>query len=118
MEKNQQLEHFVHAQVECWNQGDKEGFLKCYSDIAPNGLSVEIVGAPQMEPQVALEAMWRTQPDIRIDIVCAVVVGNEAVTHHRNIKRSSGELSTDTLEIYQLDDGKLSARYFVSHPGS
>lgn len=116
MENNKQLEHFVHAQVECWNSGDKQGFLNCYREISPNGLRVEIVGLPEMDPWVALNGMWdKTQADIRIEIICAAVIGNEAVTHHQNIK-SNGELSTDTLEVYKLENGSLSARYFVSYP--
>tara|TARA_E500000305_G_scaffold75550_1_gene61275 strand:+ start:27219 stop:27575 length:357 start_codon:yes stop_codon:yes gene_type:complete len=114
VEINQQLKHFVHAQVDFWNKGDKAGFLGCYRDISPNGLSVEIVGGPNMGAQTALAGMWSTQSDIRIEIVCAVVVGNEAVTHHRNYRISSGELSSDTLETYCLEEGKLTARYFVS----
>tara|TARA_R110002110_G_C13470525_1_gene720963 strand:+ start:81453 stop:81809 length:357 start_codon:yes stop_codon:yes gene_type:complete len=114
VEKNQQLENFLHAQVAHWNDGDKEGFLACHRDISPDGLFVEIVGSPEMDAQTALNAVWSTQPDIRIEIVCAVVVGNEAVTHHRNYRISSGELSSDTLETYCLDNGRLTARYFVS----
>jgi hypothetical protein len=118
MEKNQQLEHFVHAQVERWNAGDQQGFLDCYRGISPNGMVVDIVGAPEMDAEAALAAMWSTQPDIRIEIVCAAVIGDEAVTHHRNYRISSGELSSDTLETYELNDGKLTARYFVAHSGS
>jgi len=114
MENNQQLEKFVHAQVAHWNNGDKEGFLACHRDLSPNGLSVEIVGRPEMEAQTALDSIWSTQPDIRIEIVLAVVVGNEAVTHHRNYRISTGELSSETLETYWLDNGRLTARYFVS----
>ena len=117
MENNQQLAHFVHAQVECWNNGDREGFLNCYRDLSPNGLSVEIVGMPKMDPWDILRGMWdKTQPGIRIEVVAAAVVANEAVTHHRNYKKDDGSLSTDTLEVYKVEDGKLSARYFVSYP--
>lgn len=117
MENNKQLEHFVHHQIDCWNRGDREGFLQCYRELSPNGLSVEIVGMPAMDPWTVLEGMWdKTQGDIRIEIVAAAVVGNEAVTHHRNYKKADGSLSTDTLEVYKLTDGKLSARYFVSYP--
>ena len=111
------LEHFVHAQVDCWNKGDKQGFLNCYEQIAPNGLSVEIVAVPAMpamDPWLILNNMWdKTQADINIKILCAVVAGNEAVTHHQNWKQT-GELSSYTLETYTLEDGKLTARYFVS----
>ena len=38
------IEHFLHTQVQAWNQGDKEGFFAAYRAAAPEGLQIEYVG--------------------------------------------------------------------------
>ncbi|SES04654.1 MULTISPECIES: nuclear transport factor 2-like protein [Halopseudomonas] len=113
MNDSKKLEHFLHVQVEHWNKGDKEGFLGCYRDIAENGLDIEYVGYPKADPWVTLNAMWDQEREkIRIDILAAIVSGNEAACHHRN-NRTTGEPATHTIELYKFENGHLSARYFI-----
>ncbi|NIB44076.1 nuclear transport factor 2 family protein [Pseudomaricurvus alkylphenolicus] len=114
MNNTKSLEFFLHRQVECWNNSDKAGFLQCYKDIAPNGLSIEYVGQPSQDPWLMLEGMWREQPNVRIDVVACVVCGNESASHHNNV-RNNDNPGTRTLEFYTLKDGKLSARIFISN---
>lgn len=107
------LEHFLHGQIDCWNSGDREGFFALYRNIAPKGLSLEYVGLPQGDAWAMLEQMWdKSQANIRIEVLCSIISGNEAACHHRN-NRLSGENGTETIELYKIDDGHLTARYFI-----
>lgn len=110
----QAIEHFLHGQIECWNSGDKAGFLAHYRKIAPNGLTIEYVGYPLRDPWLVLEEMWeQQQANIRIEVAKAIINGNEAACHHLN-NRLSGEPGTETIEVYKFAEGKMSVRYFIA----
>ena len=42
------IERFLHAQVEAWNASDKEAFFEQYRSTCPNGLVIEYVGRPPL----------------------------------------------------------------------
>lgn len=108
------LEHFLHGQVECWNAGDKEGFFAHYQQVASQGLSIEYVGQPERDAWQVLEGMWAQQQSrIRIEVKLVVINGNEAACHHRNAFIGS-EGGIETIELYRLDEGRLSVRYFIA----
>src|SRR3990167_156338 len=46
MSAQEAIEQFLHGQIECWNNGDKEGFFEHYRRVSPAGLSIEYVGRP------------------------------------------------------------------------
>ncbi|GAB3101808.1 nuclear transport factor 2 family protein [Aestuariicella hydrocarbonica] len=106
------IEHFMHRQIECWNAGDKQGFLQCYRDIASTGLDIEYVGMDKHDPWLMLEGMWQQQPHIRIEVKESIIIGNEGAAHHIN-HLVAGGISTETIEFYSLQDGKLSSRIFI-----
>lgn len=106
------IEHFLHAQVDAWNAGDKAAFLGAYRQAAPNGLEIEYVGKPAADGWPQLEAMWEHQPRIRIEVLKTVINGAEAACHHHN-KVIGTDGGTHTIEIYRFEGGRLSARYFV-----
>ncbi|MEH6482978.1 MULTISPECIES: nuclear transport factor 2 family protein [Pseudomonas] len=108
------IEEFLHGQVECWNNGDKEGFFAHYRQVAPNGLSIEYVGKPQHDAWLTLEGMWaQQQPKIRIDVRQCIVNANEAACQHLNAFREQ-DGGIDTIETYRFEDGKLFVRYFIN----
>jgi hypothetical protein len=108
------IRHFLHAQVACWNAGDKAGFLAAYRAAAPGGLLIEYVGRPATDGWAVLEAMWERQSAaIEIEEVALIVNGTEAACHNRNRLRSDGRV-IDTIEVYRFEDGGwLLVRYFV-----
>lgn len=109
------LRKFLHRQVECWNKGDKEGFLACYRDVAPNGLSIEYVGLPKSDPWQMLEGMWQAQSRITIEVLECIQIGNQAASHHRNLL-SDGSISSETIEIYTRQQDGLESRIYIQQP--
>lgn len=111
---NTALEHFLHRQVECWNSGDKTGFLQCYRAVATHGLDIEYVGMPRHDPWLMLEGMWQSQSKIRIEVNTSIVIGDESASHHINhLTGDNSGISTETLELYTLRDGVLTSRIFI-----
>ena len=108
---------FLHAQVTCWNAGDKAGFLSAYREAAPAGLTIEYVGRPASDGWPVLEAMWERQnAAFAIEEVAAIVNGNEAACHNRNKVKGTGRV-IETIELYRFDEGgNLLVRYFVAQP--
>lgn len=108
------IRQFLHAQVACWNAGDKAGFLAAYRAAAPGGLLIEYVGRPVTEGWAVLEAMWERQSAaIEIEEVALIVNGTEAACHNRNRLRNDGRV-IDTIETYRFEEGgRLLVRYFV-----
>lgn len=107
------ITNFMHAQVRCWNAGDRQGFFDAYRDVAPNGLTVEYVGHPASDGWGALEDMWAQQSArIEIEELLLVVNGSEAACHALNKVRGT-DMAIHTLEMYRFDRGTLAVRYFV-----
>jgi len=110
------IEHFLHAQVQAWNAGDKEAFLAAYRQAAPRGLTIEYVGKPAADGWPVLEGMWAQQSaKIEIEEVVAIVNGSEAACHNRNKVRGTA-MAIETIELYHFDDGHLTVRYFIRQP--
>jgi hypothetical protein len=109
---------FLHAQVKCWNAGDRQGFFDAYRGIAPNGLTIEYVGRPASDGWSVLEGMWAQQSArIEIEELLLVVNGNEAACHALNKVRGT-PMAIHTLETYRFDQGTLAVRYFVQAPAN
>jgi len=108
------IRRFLHAQVACWNAGDKAGFLAAYREAAPRGLLIEYVGRPAADGWAVLEAMWERQnAAVEIEEVVLIVNGDEAACHNRNRLRSGGRV-IDTIELYRFErHGRLLVRYFI-----
>ena len=108
------IRRFLHAQVACWNAGDKAGFLAAYREAAPRGLLIEYVGRPAADGWAVLEAMWERQnAAVEIEEAVLIVNGDEAACHNRNRLRSGGRV-IDTIELYRFErHGRLLVRYFI-----
>jgi hypothetical protein len=108
------IRRFLHAQVACWNAGDKAGFLEAYREAAPRGLLIEYVGRPAADGWAVLEAMWERQnAAVEIEEAVLIVNGDEAACHNRNRLRGDGRI-IDTIELYRFErDGRLLVRYFI-----
>lgn len=111
------IEHFLHAQVACWNAGDKQGFFDAYRSVAPNGLTIEYVGRPAADGWPVLEGMWAQQnARIAIEEVACIINGQEAACHNRNMLKGS-DVAIETIELYRFDaHGRLDVRYFIRQP--
>lgn len=111
------IEHFLHAQVQAWNAGDKDTFLAAYRAVAPKGLQIEYVGrGSATDGWPVLEGMWAAQAaKIEIEELLLVVNGDEAACHNRNKVRGT-TVAIDTIELYRFDAGRLSVRYFIRQP--
>jgi hypothetical protein len=111
------IQEFLHAQLACWNAGDKEGFFNTYRKIAPAGLAIEYVGRPLADGWTVLEGMWAQQnARIEIEEITTIVNGNEAACYNRNKVKETG-MAIDTIEVYRFtSEGKLEVRYFICQP--
>lgn len=119
MTERSAIDHFLHGQLACWNDSDKQGFFNHYREIAGAGLDIEYVGQPRRDPWQVLEAMWTQQnARIRIEVAACIVNGNEAACHHRNLMRDGcgGTGGIETIETYRFEAGRLWVRYFVARP--
>lgn len=112
------FEDFLHTQVHAWNAGDKAGFFGAYRAASPADLQVEYVGrGPAGDGWPVLEHMWTQQSaKIEIEEVALIVNGHEAAAHNRNHVRGT-DMAIETLELYRVENGQLSVRYFVDQPG-
>lgn len=111
------IEQFLHAQVACWNAGDKQGFLEAYRGVAPSTLTIEYVGRPATDGWPVLEGMWTQQnAKIAIEEITCIINGQEAACHNRN-KIKGTDVAIETIELYRFDaGGRLSVRYFIRQP--
>lgn len=111
------IARFLHGQVQCWNTGDQDGFFQHYQRVAAQGLTLEYVGRPLItDGWAALRGMWaQQQPQIEVEVVVAMINGNEAACHHLNHRRD-GSGAVHTLELYRFEPGRLSVRYFINMP--
>lgn len=110
------IEDFLHAQVGCWNAGDKDGFFAAYRKVAPNGLQIEYVGRPPADGWTVLDGMWDQQAaKVEVVEVLSIVNGSEAACHNRNQMRGTS-MAVETIELYRFDAGTLSVRYFLRPP--
>lgn len=110
------IERFLHGQVECWNNGDKEGFFEHYRSVTRSGLSIEFVGRPlPTDSWEILEGMWaQQQPRCRIEVRETIINGEEAACYHYNAMRD-GNGGIETIELYRFDGGRLWVRYFIKN---
>ena len=110
----EQIEHFLHGQLEAWNARDKEKFFAHYKAVSPKGLSIDYVGEPPRDPWDILEVMW-TEQNHKIDVEAKKVIinGTEAACFHFNHVIGAG-FAIETIEIYSFGEGTLSVRYFIT----
>ncbi len=107
-----EIRHFLHEQIEMWNEGRREDHAALYRRYATDGLVIEYVGQPVGDGWATFNHMWDAYGGkIRIEIVQALVNGREAACHHLNIRNASG-LSNPSIETYRFEDGRLFIRYF------
>ena len=79
------IKEFLHGQVNCWNNSDKEGFFACYRKVATSSLHIEYVGQHEGDGWAILEGMWeKNQANIDIEEVAMIINGTEVACHNRN----------------------------------
>lgn len=110
----QAIRDFLLLQINCWNDGDKEGMMEAYRAIAPKSLKIEYVGGPVLDGWQALEDMWSKYNGITtIDPAEMLINGSEAACYMRNqAKTAEGTVVSPSIETYHFGDGTLHARYF------
>jgi hypothetical protein len=105
------MEHFLHGQLDAWNKKDKAAFFAHYHAAAPNGLTIEYVGRPLSDPWKILEDMWNNNnAAMTVEAIHTVINGDEAACYHHNKTAAS---NIKTIEIYAFKDGALHVRYFI-----
>jgi hypothetical protein len=111
-----QIERFLHGQVEAWNAHDKAAFFGLYKAFTPKGLTIDYVGQAPRDAWAILDDMWAKQNDkVEIEVVNVIVNGTEAACHHRNHVTAAG-FTTETIELYAFGEDELSVRYFIAAP--
>ncbi|TFH67768.1 nuclear transport factor 2 family protein [Gammaproteobacteria bacterium LSUCC0057] len=113
----EQIEHFLHEQIACWNRGDRDGFFGAYRGIVTGALQIEYVGKHRGDGWTILENMWdQNQQNIAIEELELIVNGAEAACHNRNNIQGTA-MAIETIEIYKFaDNGDLEIRYFIKEP--
>lgn len=109
----EQIEHFLHAQLEHWHAKNRDGFLGAYREMSPNGLTVEYVGRPLGDGWQAIEDIWEKQvPNIEVEVQSKIINGSEAACLHANKIIGTNQV-IPTIEQYIFGDGTLHVRYYV-----
>jgi hypothetical protein len=110
-----EIERFLHGQIDAWNAHDRDAFFGFYREFAVNGLRIEYVGKPPREPWEILETMWKDHnATMLLEAVKAIINGDEAACHHRNHIPAAGVM-IESIEHYRFGDGTLSIRYFIDN---
>jgi hypothetical protein len=106
------MEHFLHGQLDAWNKKDKAAFFAHYRAAAPKRLTVEYVGRPLSDPWKILEDMWNNNnATMTVEAILTIINGDEAACYHHNKTAAS---TIKTIEIYAFDEGALHVRYFIA----
>jgi hypothetical protein len=109
-----EINDFLHRQLELWNEGKREEQTALYKRYAPKLLTVEYVGSPIGDGWATFEHMWDTYGGkIRVEADLLLVKGCEGACYHRNIRVATG-LANPTIELYRFGDGELHVRYFAN----
>ena len=101
------IQRFMKGQVSAWNAHDREAFLDCYRQIAPESLVIEYAGRTDTrDGWFILEEMFdKHNADISLEVVETIYNGNDVAAHHRNCLNGTG-LAIDSNTVFRL--GSLS----------
>ncbi|WP_417780104.1 nuclear transport factor 2 family protein [Stutzerimonas xanthomarina] len=111
------IQRFMKGQVSAWNAHDREAFLDCYHQIAPESLVIEYAGRTDTrDGWFILEEMFdQHNADISLEVVETIYNGNDVAAHHRNCLNGTG-LAIESIETYRFSPGKLQVCYFLKPP--
>ncbi|ALR22017.1 MULTISPECIES: nuclear transport factor 2 family protein [Sphingobium] len=108
----QDIENFITNQYRLWSENRIDEMMDLFRAIAPNGFTIQYVGAPEVEGEKAMADMIAEYAGkIRTDLVRLLINGNEAATVVDNI-RNDTEQVIPSIETYRFENGKMYVRYF------
>lgn len=107
-----EIAEFLRTQYLLWNDNKIDEMMAYFRRMAPNGFTIEYVGAePQEGEQAMADMIAQYRGKVRTDLRQLLVNGNEAASYVDN-----RFLETDTglpsIETYRFEDGKMYIRYF------
>jgi len=108
------LEQAIRDNYRLWNAGKRDELDHLFRTLAPNGFTIEYVGAPAVDGVKAMEEMWAeyggkctTEP---LEIIVNGSEGAAYVANH--LQTGDGIVTLPSLETYRVADGRLTIRYF------
>jgi len=108
----QDIENFITNQYRLWSENRIDEMMDLFRAIAPNGFTIQYVGAPEVEGEKAMADMIAEYAGkIRTNLVRLLINGNEAATVVDNI-RNDTEQVIPSIETYRFENGKMYVRYF------
>jgi hypothetical protein len=112
-----QIGAFLLRQGELWNDGDREGFLAAYRQIAPQGFDVEYpVGTPVRTGWQELEDLWANYNGVMrlsYEHICTTAGGEAAVLEHVSGDANGVSFRRSSVHTYVVDDAGIHIRYFT-----
>ncbi len=105
---------FAQRQLEAYNDGDLDRFVREYTDDVvvyrfPNNEPV-LAGKPAFTEQYRKNRFSRT--GVRAEVVCRIVVGNKVIDHERVTGPEGTAL--EVAAIYEVTPSGISKVWFVS----
>lgn len=103
---------FLTEQYRLWSENKIDEMMALFSEIAPNGYTIEYVGQGPIDgPKGMADMIAEHAGKIRTDIVHLFVNGNEAAAVINNVVNETGAVMP-SVDTYRFEDGTLAARYF------
>ena len=107
-------EKIVQQQLDAYNKGDLEAFVKCYAEDVilynfPNN-EIQIEGRTQLKE--SYHPLFAQNPDLHCELLNRMVLGDKIIDHERisGLAKSSG---FEAVAIYQVKEGNISKCWFV-----
>ncbi|MDB6060874.1 MAG: hypothetical protein JWM78_977 [Verrucomicrobiaceae bacterium] len=108
----QDIEQFITNQYQLWSENRVDEMMALIRAIAPNGFTIEYIGAPPIEGEKAMAEMIANYAGkIRTQLVRLLINGNEAAAVIDNVRNESGEVKP-SVETYVFENGRMHARYY------
>lgn len=100
-------EAVVRAYADAANRHDLEGFLALYDpEIRKYRFPAELGGEGVQRYRDAYAKSFAANPDLKVEIVDLIVLGDKVVSHDRVTGLADGR-SADEVTIYQVRNGKI-----------
>jgi hypothetical protein len=112
--KDQELEQAIHDTYRLWNEGKRQELDALFERMGPAGFTIQYVGSPVVDGPAAMEEMWRQYGGkCSTEALEVIVNGTEGAAYVANhLRTETGVTILPSLETYNLEDGRLTIRYF------
>src|SRR5689334_17072729 len=106
-------EEVVRAYTDAANRHDLEAFLALYADdVRKFRFAGEMTSQGIAHNRETYKKAFAAAPNLKIDIVEMIVLGDKVMVHDRVTGRPDGK-TADELTVYQVNDGRITNIVYV-----